>query len=100
MMVSMPAMSVWSQQQQGVGKGEALVKTASASANEKSLQSAAGAIAYDLATSRKEPVACDVELTPYEAAAKAIFVKANGLSAYYRVTGILVSDENDADMTT
>lgn len=63
------------------------MKTASASSNEESSQSAAGAKADDLSTTRKEPLTCEDNLTPYEAAAKAIFVKANGLSAYYHVTG-------------
>jgi len=36
----------------------------------------------------KEPVVGKESLMPYEAVAKAIFVKANGLSAYYRATGI------------
>ena len=30
---------------------------------------------------------------PYEAAAKAIFHKANGLSAFYETTGMVGSDE-------
>lgn len=34
-------------------------------------------------------------LMPYEAAAKAIFVKANGLLAYARVTGLVEGPVND-----
>lgn len=33
--------------------------------------------------------ACGSRLTPYEAAAKSIFIKANGLAAYYRSSGIV-----------
>ena len=35
----------------------------------------------------ERPEAVGHDLTPYEAAAKAIFVKANGLSAYRKATG-------------
>lgn len=35
------------------------------------------------------PVAIPRHLRPYEAAAKAIFVRANGAAAYYRATGIV-----------
>lgn len=37
---------------------------------------------------RWHPATQGEHLAPYEAAAKAIFVKANGLAAYYRTTGI------------
>jgi hypothetical protein len=37
---------------------------------------------------RWRPAVLGENLPPYEAAAKAIFVKANGLAAYYRTTGI------------
>jgi hypothetical protein len=37
---------------------------------------------------RWRPAAFSQGLMPYEAAAKAIFVKANGLAAYYQTTGI------------
>lgn len=35
------------------------------------------------------PAVVEKKLTPYEAAAKAIFVKANGLAAYYKTTGLV-----------
>lgn len=35
-------------------------------------------------------------LMPYEAVAKAIFVKANGLPAYYRATGLAEHADRDA----
>lgn len=35
------------------------------------------------------PVAIPTHLMPYEAAAKAIFVRANGAAAYYKTTGIV-----------
>ena len=35
-------------------------------------------------------------LMPYEAVAKAIFVKANGLPAYYRATGLAGHADRDA----
>lgn len=34
------------------------------------------------------PVAVPENLMPYEAVAKAIFVRANGLPAYYKATGL------------
>ncbi|HEX8987662.1 MAG TPA: hypothetical protein VF816_06850 [Rhodocyclaceae bacterium] len=34
------------------------------------------------------PIAIPAHLMPYEAAAKAIFVRANGAAAYYKATGI------------
>lgn len=37
---------------------------------------------------RWRPASIPQGLMPYEAAAKAIYVKANGLAAYYRTTGI------------
>lgn len=35
------------------------------------------------------PVAIPAHLMPYEAAAKAIFIRANGTAAYYKATGIV-----------
>ncbi|MGE5468280.1 MAG: hypothetical protein ACM3Y9_12725 [Ignavibacteria bacterium] len=35
------------------------------------------------------PIAVPAHLMPYEAAAKAIFVRANGTAAYYKATGIV-----------
>ena len=44
--------------------------------------------ASDEASTIAEPGHCGAEeLMPYEAVAKAIFVKANGLAAYYQTTG-------------
>jgi hypothetical protein len=37
---------------------------------------------------RWRPAVLGENMPPYEATAKAIFVKANGLAAYYRTTGI------------
>lgn len=63
------------------------MKTAAPCADRRPLQSTTGARAEDLSTIVKQPFTGAEDLMPYEAAAKAIFVKANGLSAYYKATG-------------
>ena len=69
------------------------MKTAAPSADGLPFQSTTGARAEDLSTIAKPPGTGAEGLMPYEAAAKAIFVKANGLSAYYKATGIVGCDE-------
>lgn len=43
----------------------------------------------DISANRYCPVAIPKHLMPYEAAAKAIFIRANGGPAYYKATGII-----------